>query len=136
MFPKARNGTFARQGVCFTDRKQGRKAAEQRLHDTANGLQDSRDILLCLWQTVFVTTLHVDTGTAVNRLVDSGLSKQQAEAVVETFKDVDVQQVATKEDVHRLELQVTQLESRVLRWALPLLMGQAAVFAAIVKWME
>ena len=80
-------------------------------------------------------TLHIDAGTAVNRLVDAGVPKNQATAIVETFKDADLQQVASKDDVHRLELLLKDLETRIIRWLIPLLLGQTAVFAAIVRWM-
>lgn len=88
-----------------------------------------------LWHTSFVATISIDTGVALNRLTDAGIDRKEAEAIVETIRDVDLQQVSSKDDIHRLELKLTELEARILRWAVPLLVGQAAVFAAIVKWL-
>lgn len=53
---------------------------------------------------------------------------------METLKGATLSNVATREDVQRLENQILQAKVDLLRWLVPLLLGQVAVFVALSKW--
>ncbi|MCH8147522.1 MAG: DUF1640 domain-containing protein [Planctomycetes bacterium] len=65
-------------------------------------------------------------------LAQRGFSEEQAEAVVELISEIDTEHLATKADI---QLEVRGLEIRLLKWAVPTLLGQVAVFAAVVRWL-
>lgn len=76
-----------------------------------------------------MTTIAFDTHAAVKRLIEAGFSDTQAESVVDTLKsarDADLGQLATKADL-------LEMESRMIKWLVPLLIGQAALVTALVK---
>lgn len=57
-------------------------------------------------------------------------------------QDVEMQHVVMKDDIHRIEqklagveAKLSEAETRILRWMIPMLLAQTAVFAAIVRWM-
>jgi hypothetical protein len=54
------------------------------------------------------------------------LQEKQAKAVVETLRDVNMEDVATKQDL-------LQLYADIFKWAVPLLLGQVALFAGIAS---
>ena len=81
-------------------------------------------------------------GAQPGRLVDQngftvatrgrGFSEQQATGVTEAIQEIDLSHLVTKQD---LKEAIAGLEIRMLKWAVPLLLGQTAIFAAIVKWL-
>jgi len=77
-----------------------------------------------------VTTLFaLDTHRLVNDLKSRGYSEQQAAGFAEALASLNVSEhVATKADLR-------EMENRMLRWMIPLMLGQAAVFSLIVKWL-
>lgn len=81
-----------------------------------------------------MATISIDTHSAYERLTASGFPKQQAEAVVETLKEATLSNVATREDVQKLENQILHAKVELLRWLVPLLIGQVAIFVALSKW--
>jgi hypothetical protein len=87
-----------------------------------------RDNRLDLWQHTFVTALPLDTHRLVSQLKASGFTDEQAAGVTEALKEIDLSQLSTKADLKDLEL-------RILKWMIPLLLCQTAVFAIIVKWL-
>ena len=91
-----------------------------------------RDIPTVLWQDTCVGTLARDTHRLVHMLAQRGFSEEQAEAVVELISEIDTEHLATKADI---QLEVRGLEIRLLKWAVPTLLGQVAVFAAVVRWL-
>lgn len=73
-----------------------------------------------------MATLTLDTYKAVERLTAVGMPEKQAKAVVDTLRDVSLEDVATKQDL-------LQLKADIFKWAVPLLLGQVALFVGIVS---
>jgi hypothetical protein len=48
------------------------------------------------------------------------------------MQEIDLSHLVTKQD---LKEAIAGLEIQMLKWAVPLLLGQTAIFAAIVKWL-
>ena len=89
-----------------------------------------RDKTLLLWHCDFVTSLSLDTLSATERLIGSGMAEAQAKAVIETVQSAELDHVATTQDIQDLRLEIRNLETRVLKFLIPTLLGQVAVFAA------
>jgi hypothetical protein len=87
-----------------------------------------RDNRLDLWQYIPVTTLILDTHRLISKLKERGFSQEQAAGITDALQEVDLSQLSTKADLKELEL-------RILKWMIPLLLGQTAVFALVVKWL-
>ena len=75
-----------------------------------------------------MTTLTLDTHKAISRLKKAGFEENKAEAIIESLQEVDLQGFATKEDI-------LNLEADLFKWLIPILLGQIAVFAAVVKFL-
>ena len=80
-----------------------------------------------------MTGISIDSHSAFVRLTDSGLPEKQAEAVVQTLQEATIQNVATKDDVRMLKDEIMKAKVDVFRWAVPLLVGQIALFAVITE---
>ena len=77
-------------------------------------------------------TVLVDTHRLVTELETKfGFSKDQAAGVKFAIEEINLEHVATKADLKVLE---ANLETKILKWMVPMLIGQAAVFAGIVAW--
>ena len=50
-----------------------------------------------------MATLTIDTHKAVTVLKDKGFSEQQAEGIVDVFKDAELNEMATKDDIQTLK---------------------------------
>jgi hypothetical protein len=78
-----------------------------------------------------------DTLAFAERLRAGGFTEEQAKAATEAFARATGQQLATKADLDSLEQRlVTRMaegQNSLLRWLVPLLVGQAALTAALVK---
>lgn len=82
-----------------------------------------------------MTIYSIDTAEAVTRISSTGLTREQAEAIVATFAESN-EQVATKTDIDRnrevLEAKIDALKNYLLfRIALAQLAGAGLVFALI-----
>ena len=81
-----------------------------------------------------------DTHKAVNDLVKVGFKPEQAEALVEFEKSKDTSNLATKEDIYRIERLIKEdsakLEKSILEqkvWSLKMMAGQVALIVALIK---
>ncbi len=74
----------------------------------------------------YMATLTIDTHKFITQLKDAGVEEKQAEAIVNGIKDINLEHVATKEDI-------AELKADLFKWLIPILLGQIAVFAAVVK---
>ena len=97
---------------------------EPRLVVIQPELRDNRPTL---WHHVAVAVLP-DTHRLVSLLVKRGFSPEQAGAITDVIQEIDLSLIATKSDVRELEI-------RIMKWMIPLMIGQAAVFGLIVKWL-
>ena len=68
----------------------------------------------------------MDTHKAISRLKEAGFEETKAEAIIDSLQEVDLQGFATKEDI-------LNLKADIFKWLIPILLGQIAVFAAVVK---
>ena len=73
----------------------------------------------------------IDTHRLISDLKQRGFTDQQAEGITEAIKAHELGHLATKAD---LRDEIRTLEVRLVKWAAPVLVGQVAVFAAIVQW--
>lgn len=73
-----------------------------------------------------MATLVIDTHRFIERMVRAGIAKNQAEAIVEGIKELELDHVATKQDL--LEFKVD-----FFKWLVPLLLGQAGLIALLIK---
>jgi hypothetical protein len=89
-----------------------------------------RDARPTSWHTIAVTTL-IDTHRLINDLKQRGFTEQQAEGITQVIEAQDLDNLATKAD---LRSEIHALEIRTIKWAVPILLGQVAVFAAVVEW--
>jgi len=71
--------------------------------------------------------LTFDTYRFIARLKDAGLEEKKAEAIVDGLKDINLENVATKQDI-------SELKSDIFKWLIPILLAQIAVFTALVKF--
>ena len=110
-----------------------------------------------------MTTMTFDTYAFVKRLKESGISENQAEAHVRALSDISLTNVATKGDIEnlkaatrtdienlkaatrtdieklkqniqRLELKFGEFKADILKWIIPLLLAQVALFSSLAKW--
>ncbi len=67
-----------------------------------------------------------------------GYSKEQAEGLKFAIDEIQIEHVATQTDVERLRADlmtsIERLRSDLFKWLVPLLVGQVAIFAAVIKW--
>ena len=82
-----------------------------------------------------MTTLILDTHRLVESLQSRGFSETQAEGITAAIQEIDLSNLATKADFVDLKTEIRTMEARMLRWIIPLLLGQTALFAAIVGWL-
>ena len=74
-------------------------------------------------------SITFDTHKAVNDLVKAGFETKQAEALVELEKSKDTSNLATKDDIRRLEQSILELKV----WTLKMMAGQVALIVALTK---
>ncbi len=81
-----------------------------------------------------------DTHKAVKQLKDAGFNDDQAETVTTLFWDTRVQELenlVTKDDLAaaeaRLRTEIATVKADLIKWFVPLMVGQVAVIAALVK---
>ena len=75
-----------------------------------------------------MATLTFDTYEFIERLKQSGMDANQAKAIVDGLKKINLEHVATKQDI-------AELKADLLKWLIPILLGQVAVFAALVNFL-
>ena len=96
-----------------------------------------------------MATLTMDTHRIVKRLKDAGFTDSQAETVTDIIAETrtaDVASIATKADVGTAQgelaamrgematkADLAALEVRIIKWPVPLLLGQTGLIVALVK---
>ncbi len=88
-----------------------------------------------------MNTLTFDTHGFVKRLTAAGMPEPQAEVLAEEQTNLIENNLATKRDLKELEAtlkrdlvaEIRGSELRMVKWLIPLLLGQAALVAALVK---
>ena len=82
-----------------------------------------------------MATLTFDTYDFIERLKSSGIEEGQAKAIADGLKEVNLEHVATKEDIALVKQDIKDLETRMVKWAVPMLLGQAALIVALLKFL-
>ena len=59
------------------------------------------------------------------------MQEKQTVAIAEGFKEIDLGNLVTKDD---LRVAVSELKADLLKWLIPILLGQVAVFTVVVKF--
>jgi hypothetical protein len=85
-----------------------------------------------------MAALTMDTHRIVKRLKDAGFTDSQAETVTDIIAETrasDLADVATKADLVPLatKADVADPEVKIIKWLLPLLLGQTGLIVALVK---
>ncbi|MDD3581072.1 MAG: DUF1640 domain-containing protein [Desulfobacca sp.] len=88
----------------------------------------------------------VDTLKAFEDLKAADLSDMQAKAILTVVKEAyetGLEKLATKSDLKDLEIKISNLEAKIeqvkfdlLKWFIPLLLGQAALILALLKLLK
>ena len=83
------------------------------------------------------TTITFDTLAYTKKLKAAGFNEKQAEALSEAQKeslsDILDTTVATKSDIVRLEKEIANIKSEIIKWVAGMLIVQTGVVAALVK---
>ncbi len=88
-----------------------------------------------------MSALAIDTWRYVKRLRSVGVSEEEAEVHAEALTEAVRETLVTKVDFDTriaalessLRLEIREQKSDILKWLIPLLIGQTAVLAALVK---
>jgi len=87
-----------------------------------------------------MATLAMDTHRIVKRLKDAGFTDSQAETVTDIIAETrasDLADIATKADITALRTEIkadlAALETRIMKWLVPLLIGQTGLIVALIK---
>ena len=88
-----------------------------------------------------VTTLAIDTLRYAKRLQAAGVSQAQAEAQAEALSEAVRDSLVTKSDLNEavdrikgdLRVEMRELHTALVRWLIPLMLGQTAAIVALVK---
>ena len=60
------------------------------------------------------------------------MDEKQAAAIVEGLKEINFEHIVTKDD---LRVSIAELKTDLIKWLIPTLLGQVAVFALVVKFL-
>ena len=84
-----------------------------------------------------MATLTIDTYQFIENLKRSGMSEQQARTLAGELQKINLEHVATREDLIELKAALTtelhKVKADLFKWAVPLLLGQAALITAFVE---
>ena len=81
-----------------------------------------------------MSTITFDTYDFIERLKSSGIEETQAKAIADGLKEIDLEYVASKEDIVTVREDMKNLEIRLLKWLIPLFLGQyALLFGILIK---
>jgi hypothetical protein len=85
-----------------------------------------------------MATVTLDTHRIVKRLKDAGFTDAQAETVTDIIAETratELTDVATRADLVPLatKADVAELETKIIKWLVPLLLGQTGLIVALIK---
>ena len=84
-----------------------------------------------------MTALAIDTLRYMKRLKAAGFTEEQAEVQAEALAEAIRDTLVTKADLvdseTRVRLEIRDLHTNLIRWLVPLMIGQTAIVAAMVK---
>jgi hypothetical protein len=84
-----------------------------------------------------MNAIAIDTLRYVKRLKAAGFTEEQAEVQAEALSEAVSDSLVTKSDlneaVEKLRLEMRDQHTSFIRWLVPLMVGQTALLAALVK---
>ena len=83
-----------------------------------------------------MASITFDTHAHVKKLKENGVSEQQAEAFVEMVRqaqEINMSSLATKGDLHELELKIEAAKTEVIKWVVGIGFAQIALVLTILK---
>ena len=84
-----------------------------------------------------MASILVDTHQLVLTLKTHGFSDEQASGVAEAVSEIDLEHVTTKQDLalmkEELHKEISIFKADLFKWLVPILLGQAALTAALVQ---
>ena len=81
-----------------------------------------------------MATLTIDTYRFIERLQTSGMPAEQAKALVEELQEVDLEHVATKEDLLQLTVEMHKMKNQILLANLTLFVALLAAFVGMFQF--
>ena len=80
-----------------------------------------------------MATTTFDKLAFIDALKNSSVPEEQARAHASALDSALRETVATKSDIQGLDFKIQELKVDLLKWIVPLLLGQAALVAALVR---
>ena len=77
-----------------------------------------------------MATITFDSYNFIDRLTQVGMAEDQARAIADGLKDLSLENVVTNKD---LRVSIAELKADLLKWLVPILIGQAALIATLVE---
>ena len=77
--------------------------------------------------------IRCDTHLFLSTLTASGIPENQAQAILQAVQKIDLQNVATREDIVTLRQELLKLRGEIFKWIVPLLLGQTLLFVGLNK---
>lgn len=77
--------------------------------------------------------LHIDTLKFSRRLVAAGMEPAAAEAIAETFGEIDTSELATKTDLRELRAEMREMENRLVIKTGGMIVGALAILMALMR---
>ena len=87
-----------------------------------------------------MTTMAFDTLQFAKKLIDAGVPQKQAEVQAEAISEIVQEKLATKTDLkeleNKLQLQMANLKSELIKWVLSVSVAQAAIIISCLKFIH
>lgn len=83
--------------------------------------------------TGMANALHIDTLKFSRRLVAAGMEPAAAEAIAETFGEIDTSELATKTDLRELRAEMREMENRLVIKTGGMIVGALAILMALMR---
>ena len=78
----------------------------------------------------------IDTLKLADKFTAAGFEEKAAHTLAETFGEFAGKQMVTREYLdYKLEAELSKVKYDLIKWLLPILLGQVAVFAVIVEFL-
>jgi hypothetical protein len=79
-----------------------------------------------------MATLVIDTHQFISRLKNAGMEEKQAEAIAVELKEINLEHVATKEDILETKKDILEAKVSTIKWMIGLMVGQVALIVFLV----
>lgn len=87
-----------------------------------------------------MATLTFDSYDFIQRLKDAGLPEPQAKAIADGLRNIDLDHVATKDDLNNLRVELkndlSSFKVDLFKWLVPMLFAQTAAIVGLLKLVQ